>query len=131
MESISFTMMCILFFIFIFLFFFCVCHHVKNAVEKLTILIQSSAWNAFTPFPPKPQSINLPSYMRDLIVQKRRARAVWQNNRLPFYKQIYYNFNAKLKCTLSKIKSDSFSSWTTFLVTKNGSLWRATRNCLK
>lgn len=105
---------------------------IENTVEKLTTLIQSSAWNASTPIPPKPQSVNLPSYARDLIVQKRRARArAWQNNRLPSYKQIYNNLNAKLKRTLSKIRSDSFSSWTASLVTKNGSLWRTTRNCLK
>ncbi|VVC34751.1 Reverse transcriptase domain [Cinara cedri] len=104
---------------------------IEDAIENLTSLIQHSAWNASTPIPAKPKSLNLPSYVRDLIVQKRRARAVWQNNILPSYKQIYNNLNAKLKRTLSKIRSDSFSSWSASLVTKNGSLWRATRNCLK
>ena len=104
---------------------------IEDAVENLTSLIQNSAWNASTPIPAKPQSLNLPSYVRELIVQKRRARAAWQNNRLPSYKQAYNNLNAKLKRTLSKIRSDSFSSWTASLVAKNGSLWRATRNCLR
>lgn len=97
---------------------------IEDAVENLTSLIQNSAWNASTPIAAKPQSHNLPSYVRDLIVQKRRARAAWQNNRLPSYKQIYNNLNAKFKRTLSKIKSYSFSSWSASLVTKNRSLWR-------
>jgi hypothetical protein len=83
--------------------------------------------------PPKRQtnSLTVFAYIREVITQKRSSRAPWQHTRLPIDKNIYNNLTSFFKRTLNKLRNDSFDDWISSLTTKNGSLWRSTRSCLK
>ena len=70
-------------------------------------------------------------HVRELIAKKRRARALWHRTRLLFDKKIFNNLASSLKRILNQIRNENFSSWVSSLTSKNGSLWKATRNCLK
>lgn len=104
---------------------------IEDAVQYFTESIQTAAWNSTTPHSCHPNSISIPAHVRELITQKRRARARWQHSRLPSDKNIFNNLASSLKRLLSKLRNESFNKWTSSLSTKGGSLWRATRSCLK
>ncbi|VVC42299.1 Hypothetical protein CINCED_3A009816 [Cinara cedri] len=55
--------------------------------------------------------------------------ARWQRTRLPSDKNTYNNLTSLLK--RHQFRSDSFNEWILSLTTKDGSLWKATRKCLK
>ncbi|KAL4107893.1 hypothetical protein QTP88_018166 [Uroleucon formosanum] len=76
-------------------------------------------------------SFPIPIHIRELIAKKRRARAIWQRTRLPSDKNIFNNLASSLKRILKQLRNDNFNSWVSSLTSKNGSLWKATRNCLK
>jgi hypothetical protein len=105
---------------------------IDDAVQKFTEIIQTAAWKSLL-MPPKCQanSLTVPTHIRELITQKRHARARWQHTRLPSDKSIYNNLTSSLKRILNKLRNDSFNEWISSLTTKDGSLWRATRICLK
>ncbi|KAL4103330.1 hypothetical protein QTP88_018707 [Uroleucon formosanum] len=73
----------------------------------------------------------MPAHIREVIVQKRRARAHYQRSRLPSHKQMYNKLSNSLKKLLAKHKSNSFTSYLTNLSPTDGSLWRATKNVCK
>lgn len=105
---------------------------IEDAIQYFTELIQSAAWSSSTQTPPRSQnSFPIPIHIRELIAKKRRARAIWQRTRLPSDKNIFNNLASSLKRILKQLRNDNFSSWVSSLTPKNGSLWKATRNCLK
>ena len=105
---------------------------IEDAVSHFTENIQSAAWNASTKTQKhSSNSLLIPTHIRELIAHKRRARSRWQRTRLPSDKNYYNNLTQTLKRKLSQIRNDSYSNWITSLTLKDGSLWRATRNCLK
>ncbi|KAL4132549.1 hypothetical protein QTP88_009678 [Uroleucon formosanum] len=106
---------------------------IEIATQNLTNLIQSAAWNSSIKKPPKKHSnpLSIPAFTRELIAQKRRARALWQRSRLPSDKNIYNNLSSSLKRNLNQLKNESFNSWISSISAKDGSLWNATRQCLK
>jgi len=70
----------------------------------------------------------LSTHIRILIAEKRRARALYQRTRLPYYKQEYNNLYNSLKRILSKNKALSFENYLSNLSTTDGSLWKATKH---
>lgn len=106
---------------------------IEIAVQNLTNLIQSAAWNSSIKKTPKKHSkpSSIPTFTREPIAQKRRARALWQRSRLPSDKNIYNNLSSSLKRNLNHLKTESFNSWISSISAKDGSLWNATRQCLK
>jgi hypothetical protein len=106
-------------------------NEIDDAVQNFTDFIQSVAWNSTTLHSYHKNYFSIPTHIRELITLKRRARARWQRSRLPSDKNIFNNLASTLKNILNKLKNDSFHNWATSLSVKNGSLWRATRNCLK
>lgn len=106
-------------------------NEVEDAVQNFTKSIQSAAWNSSTIQNDLANSHSTPTHVRELITQKRRARARWQRTRLPSDKNLLNNLASSLKRMLSKIRNESFNNWTSSLTTEGGSLWRATRSCLK
>jgi hypothetical protein len=105
---------------------------IDEAVYNLTTSIQSAAWSSCTPKPVPNQNYHtMPSHIRNLIVQKRRARTTWQRTRYPSDKRIYNNLCTTLKREVGKQRSDDFNKYTASLSEKDGSLWRATRRILK
>jgi len=80
---------------------------IDSAVNSLTTIIQSAAWSATNydtnPLTHKP----LPEVIRTKIVEKRKARALYQRTRLPSYKHILIkqaSANIKVSSKLKKIK---------------------------
>ena len=102
------------------------------AVNSFTNIIQSAAWSSTSEanhsFSYQP---SLPSHIRTLIVEKRRARALYQRHRLPSLKHKYNNLANSLKKVLSKNKDIAFAKHLTDLSTKDGSLWKATKQILQ
>lgn len=105
---------------------------IDTAVNYLTNIIQTAAWSANTPKKHlhNNNTNSLPTNIRILIAEKRRARAIYQRTRLPSHKKIYNKLANTLKKVLSKIKNRSFENFLTNLSTNNGSLWKATKLAL-
>lgn len=104
---------------------------IENAVEHFVVSIQQAAWdsavttNNFHKFP------MYPSYIRNLVREKRRARKTWQMSRRPLDKAVYNRLNNQLKRLIKTFKISNFNSYVSSLNTADGSLWTATRRILK
>ncbi|KAL4148804.1 hypothetical protein QTP88_002957 [Uroleucon formosanum] len=106
---------------------------IDEAVYNLTNLIQSTAWSTTKPdinrnLKPKPHF--LPEEIRNLIVEKRRARARYQASHLPSHKIKYNKLANSLKKVLAKHKSNTFEQKLHKLSAADGSLWRETKRLL-
>ncbi|KAL4085335.1 hypothetical protein QTP88_027194 [Uroleucon formosanum] len=101
------------------------------AVNNLTKLIQSAAWHSTIKPQPSPHFPLIPEYIRSIIVEKRRARAMYQRTRLPSDKQKYNKLANYLKKVLAKHKSESLVYHLSNLSPKDGSLWRETKKICK
>lgn len=97
------------------------------AINNFTNLIQSAAWssNSHTHHPLNQTSV--PSDIRILIADKRRARALFQRTRLPSLKHNYNKLSNLLKKMLAKHKASLLEKFLTNLSPNDGSLWRATK----
>lgn len=79
-------------------------HDIDEAVNNLTMQIQSAAWRASKSGETHDYKINYPmmsNQMRCLIVEKRRAGVKYQATRLPSHKSAYNKLANKLKKTLA------------------------------
>jgi len=101
-----------------------------KAANYLTISIQEAAWSSSFPIPPKTSQTNLPLYVRSLIIEKRRARTIWQIMRYPSHKRQYNNLANKLKRLLATIRSEKFAQHLSALSSIDKSLWKNTRKIL-
>ncbi|KAL4156013.1 hypothetical protein QTP88_000048 [Uroleucon formosanum] len=83
-------------------------YDIDEAVNNLTMLIQSATWEATKPNKTHDSKNNYPivsDQIRCLIVEKRRARAKYQVTRLPSHKTAYNKLANLLKKVLAKYKS--------------------------
>lgn len=73
--------------------------NIEDAITNLTTSIQCAAWNSTTAYTnhQKPFQLNLPTYIRNLITEKRRARSLWQATRYPSDKKRLNILTAHLK----------------------------------
>ncbi|KAL4103264.1 hypothetical protein QTP88_018641 [Uroleucon formosanum] len=102
-------------------------YDIDEAVNNLTMLIQSAAWEATKPNKTHDSKNNYPivsDQIRCLIVEKRRARAKYQVTRLPSHKTAYNKLANLLKKVLAKYKSYEFEQKLHSLSVIDGSLWR-------
>jgi len=101
------------------------------AINNFTNLIQSAAWssNSHTHLPLNQTPV--PSDIRILIADKRRARALYQRNRLSSLKHNYNKLSNLLKKMLAKHKTSLLEKFLTNLSPNDGSLWRATKRACK
>jgi hypothetical protein len=109
-------------------------HEIDEAVNNLTMLIQSAAWDATKPNKTHNYINNYPivsEQIRCLIVEKRRARAKYQVTRLPSHKTAYNKLANSLKKAMAKYKSYEFEQKLHSLSVTDGSLWRETKRLLK
>ncbi|KAL4097509.1 hypothetical protein QTP88_022282 [Uroleucon formosanum] len=97
----------------------------------IALLTKSAAWssNSHTHHPLNQTSV--PSDIRILIADKRRARALFQRNRLPSLKHNYNKLSNLLKKMLAKYKASVLENFLTNLSPNDGSLWRATKRTYK
>jgi len=101
------------------------------AINNFTNLIQSAAWssNSHTHHPLNQTSV--PSDIRISIADKRRARVLFQRNRLPSLKHNYNKLSNLLKKMLAKHKASLLEKFLTNLSPHDGSLWKATKRTCK
>lgn len=100
------------------------------AVNNFTNLIQTAAWSSTVTSHNPSKTPAIPVHIREIIVEKRRSRALYQRTRLPSHKQKYNKLANHLKKLLAKFKTKSFESFLTNL-SNDGSLWKATKNACK
>ncbi|KAL4085174.1 hypothetical protein QTP88_027466 [Uroleucon formosanum] len=105
---------------------------IDDAVHTLTTSIQQAAWSSSTiPNPLNKPTSDLPHFVRTLISEKRKARAVWQRTKYPSDKRLFNHLTNKLKRILAKIKSDNLTNHLASLSTTDNSLWQNTRKILR
>jgi hypothetical protein len=73
----------------------------------------------------------LPLEVRNLLAQKRRARAKWQNFRYPSNRLIFNRLNRKLTKAIAYYKSLKHNDYTASLTNTDKSLWTATKKILQ
>lgn len=66
-----------------------------------------------------------------LIAVKRRARALFRHTRLPSHKQIYNDLVNSLKIIVSKNQALLFENRLKKFLTKDGGLWKGTKQALQ
>jgi hypothetical protein len=109
-------------------------HDIDEAVNNLTTLIHSVASLSNTKKNPNHLSHKhpfLPEQVRSLIVEKRRARALYQYTRLSSHKSAYNRLANSLKKTLAKLKATIFEQKLNRLSSLDGSLWIKTKKILQ
>jgi len=109
-------------------------HDIDEAVNNPTTLIHSAASLSNTISNSKTYFHNYPflsEQVRSLIVEKRRARALYQYTRLPSHKSSYNRLANYLKKTQAKLKDNIFEQKLTSLSSLDSSLWKETKKILQ
>ena len=102
---------------------------IDDAVNFLTETIQRTIWDCTTPYPQKrPYYLSLT--IRQLITEKRRARARWQRTRYPTDKTNFNRLARRLTLILKQDRLERYNEHTASLTNTDGSLWNATRRIL-
>jgi hypothetical protein len=105
---------------------------IDDAINNFTNVIQTAAWDASTSHRQHfNHSPSIPEYIRILIANKRRARALYQRYRLPSLKRNFNNLANSLKKILSSHKNQAQANYLANLSSKDGSLWQATKKSLR
>jgi len=101
--------------------------------DVITTAIQSAGWNSttLTTNIQKPFQLNLPTYIRNLITEKRRARSLWQVTRYPSDKTRFNTLTAHLKRLLTKFRTDSYYKHIASLSIQDGLIWKSTKRVLR
>jgi len=108
---------------------------IETAVQKFTTSIQTTIYNSLfqtnTPAANPILKNSLPLHIQELIKTKRRARSCWQRYHLPSDKRILNNLTNVIKKQIQQHKSAFFQEKYKSLNTKDGFLWKTTKNILK
>lgn len=104
---------------------------IETAVEHITTVIQQSGWNS-TIRKPSSQKIGpiYPQCIRDLIREKRGARRVWQQSRMPNDKAVFVRLQNRLRNMMWKYKRDCFETRLSLISPASNDLWKETRRLL-
>lgn len=97
---------------------------IETATNTFITLLQQSAIKATPPPPRDVQTVEIPVELKQLIAQKRRARAKWQRTRYPDDKRIYQRLSHKLKTKLKEIREHSIQKYIIRLGTHDNSIWK-------
>lgn len=105
---------------------------IEEAVEHFVKTIQQAAWSSSIarPKPNNPHLPCYPSYIRDLIAEKRRVRKTWQLSRRLTDKTRYNRLNNELKRRIAEFKTNAFDYHIASLNTDDRSLWDKTKRIL-
>ena len=100
---------------------------IEKAVHDFTVLLQKAAWNATPPHCQKTIENNLPLRIKEMVLEKRRARRIWQTTRNPNDKRYLNRLTHKLHATIQDFNNETFEYYITNLEPNDHSLWRATK----
>ena len=97
---------------------------IEAATMELISILQQAAKTA-TPLKNYPVQVNnLPSHIKHLVVQKRRARATWQKCQTPEDKRNYNRANNKLKQNLQELQNATFANYISTLRREDHTIWK-------
>jgi hypothetical protein len=101
---------------------------IDEAVQYRTTLIQNAAWRATPEVNNKQQHHhNVPLHIRELVVEKRRARRRWQISRAIQGKGHLNRLIHRLRSALNKFRNASFHHYISSLASDDQSIWKATK----
>jgi hypothetical protein len=105
---------------------------INDAINNFTNVIQTAAWYARTSHRQHfNHSPSISEYIRILIANKRRARALYQRYRLLSLKRNFNNLANSLKKILSSHKNQAQTNYLANLSSKDNCLWQATKKSLQ
>lgn len=106
-------------------------NQLEKEVEQFIADVQQAAEESTQPvYRNNQKSTNYPREIRELIMEKRRARRKWQTTRYPGDKTILNHLSNKLKRSISEIKNKSISRFLGNLTADKNteySLWKAAK----
>jgi hypothetical protein len=104
---------------------------IDNAIDSFTTLIQKAALDSSPePSTTKPDKINLPHHIQQLLSEKIQARNRWQRTRMPSDKKTLNHLSNSLKNILKKYNSDKYQSYIESLSNNKNSIWKSTKKIL-
>lgn len=98
--------------------------------QKFIADIQQAAWNSTIIMQRKQAGANYPTEIKEMVVEKRKARRIWQQTRNPVDKNKLNNLTQRLRRAIQQIKNETFTSYLKNLSPDkdtNYSLWQATK----
>lgn len=103
-------------------------HEIEKAVQHLTEVIQDAAWKS-TPDDKKitTHDHNIPLQIKEILNEKRRARAKWQRSRNPRDKTQLNRLTHQLRTALIQARNETFKYYISNLTPNDHSLWQATK----
>lgn len=101
---------------------------IEKSVQYLTTLIQNASWQST----PEAQGViqenrNIPLHIRELVIDRRRARKRWQATRNPIDKNYLNRLTHNLRAAIQEAKNESFEYYITNLSIDDNTLWKATK----
>jgi len=95
----------------------------ETASSEITDILQHAVKTA-TPIQPQPTKAQyLPSHIKQLVAQKRKARARWQKTHTPDDKRKFNNAINKLRDALRKLNNGAFSAYIASLRSEDQTIW--------
>jgi hypothetical protein len=98
------------------------------ALETLTKVMQQSATQSTPPLEPQKRINNTPLEIKQLLREKRKARALWQRTHIPADKTRYNQLTNKLKSKLKEMREASFTNYVQNLNRYDHSIWKPIKN---
>jgi hypothetical protein len=97
---------------------------IDTAVTKFTNILKQAVQLATPTTHPSRPSTNLPTKIKCLVAQKRKARATWQKPHAPEDRRIFNNATNKLKTALHTLRNENFKTYVSTLSNSDHSIWK-------
>lgn len=104
---------------------------VDDAVNHLNMQLITAVQQATPAIDHRKTTNNIPLEIKQLVAQKRKARAQWQRTHHPSDKTKLNNLSNLLKAKLKNLREDSFKSYVSNLNRYDNSIWKPIRSSLK
>jgi hypothetical protein len=98
------------------------------AIETLTKIMQQAATQSTPPLEPQKRFNNIPLEIKQLLREKRKARAMWHQTHIPTDKTRYNQLTNKLKAKLKQMRDASFTDYIHSLRRYDYSIWKPIKN---
>jgi hypothetical protein len=98
------------------------------AIETLTKVMQEAATQSTPPLEPQKRFNNIPLEMKQLLREKRKARAMWHRTHIPTYKTRYNQLTNELKAKIKEMRDASFTYYIRNLSRYDYSIWKPIKN---
>jgi hypothetical protein len=100
----------------------------KLTIETLTNVMQQATTQSNPPLKPQICSNNTSLEIKQLLKEKRKARAMWHRMHIPTDKTRYNRLTNKLKAKLKEMRNASFTDYIHNLSRYNSSIWKPIKN---